>query len=364
VAEQDRSRRTERPTPRRLEKAREQGKAPRSAEVSAVVVLAGFLLFAATFGERWLGQVQETLAGSLAGLHRFEPLFDEPAKLLRSAGWAAGSLLLLPLGALAAAGLAGNLLQGPPPLSWAPLAPSWERLSPASNLKRLFSARAGVEALRVLLKAGLYAAVGYTAAREALRVSSTQAAGAESVLAIVLDLGRTILFRIGLLAAGLAVLDYLFRRYDHLRSLRMTRTEVRDERKELEGDPLVRSRIRSRMMALARSRMMAEVPRATVVVVNPTRYAVALKYRHGETPVPRVVAKGRERLAARIRDIAESHGVPIVCDPPLARSLYRTVPVGAEIPPSLFRAVAEVLAMVLAPRKAASSGHVRGEVRP
>lgn len=363
MAEHDRSRRTERPTPRRLEKAREQGKVPRSAEVSSLAALGGFLVFCEVLGADWLGQLEEMLASSLARVGTRELSSAGLGELFAWTAWTAGSLLVAPLGTLAAAGLAGNLLQGPPPLTLKPLEPSWERLDPVSNLRRTFSARAAVEGLRVLLKATLYAGAGYAAAREALAASAA-AAGAEGTLQVLLALGRTILLRIGALAAGLAILDYLFRRYDHVRSLRMTRTEVRDERKELEGDPLVRSRIRSRMMALARSRMMAEVPRATVVVVNPTRYAVALRYRHGETPVPRVVAKGRELLAARIREIAEAHRVPVVSDPPLARSLYRSVPVGAEIPAALFHAVAEVLALVLAPRRRPPAGPSPQEARP
>lgn len=363
MAERDRSQRTERPTPRRLEKAREQGKVPRSAELSSLAVLAGFFVFCEAFGARWIGDLEGMLASSLVRLGAQELSPGDLGELFRRTAWTSGALLAVPLGTLAAAGLAGSLLQGAPPLTLKPLEPSWERLDPASNLRRVFSARAAVEALRVLLKATLYAAVGYAAARDAL-ASSAAAAGAEGTFRALLALGRTLLLRIGALAAGLAILDYLFRRYDHLRSLRMTRTEVRDERKELEGDPLVRSRMRARMMALARSRMMAEVPRATVVVVNPTRYAVALRYRHGETPVPRVVAKGRELLAVRIREIAEAHRVPVVSDPPIARSLYRSVPVGAEIPAALFHAVAEVLALVLARRGRPSAGPSLREDRP
>jgi flagellar biosynthetic protein FlhB len=154
-----------------------------------------------------------------------------------------------------------------------------------------------------------------------------------------------------ILAACLGVLDYMFRRYDHTRSLRMTKREIRDERKDLEGDPLIRARIRSKQLALARSRMMSDVPKATVVVTNPTHFAVALRYVPGETEVPKVLAKGRERVAARIRELALEHRIPIVSDPPLARALYKSVPVGREIPQALFRAVAEVLALVLNRRK-------------
>jgi flagellar biosynthetic protein FlhB len=173
------------------------------------------------------------------------------------------------------------------------------------------------------------------------------------------SLTAKVLLHATVLAAGLAVLDFLFRRYDHVRELKMTKREVKDEFKETEGDPLVRARIRQKQTALARSRMMADVPRATVVVTNPEHVAVALRYVPGETAAPQLLAKGRARLAERIRAIAKDHRVPIVSDPPLARALYRSVPVGAEIPAAFFRAVAEILALVLS-RK----GRRRGLVSP
>lgn len=347
MATESRSERTEKPTPRRLQKAREKGQVARSAEIPGVLVLAGFLIFCRVAGAGWLERMEGYFAASLAGLAIPDLTSESLLAVFRSTASATGALLLPPLGVLAAAGIAGNVLQGPPPLTLEPLKPNWSRLDPVKNLGRLFSLRSWVEVLKVVAKTALYGAVAFTAARDAILSSSEGAPGAEGTLLALLRLAGTVIYRVTILAAVLAALDWMFRRYDHVRSLMMSKKEIRDEYKEMEGDPLIRSRMRSKQLALARSRMMADVPKATVVVTNPTRFAVALRYEPGEADVPRVLAKGRAKLAERIREIALAHGIPIVSDPPLARALYKSVPLGAEIPVALYRAVAEVLALIL-----------------
>ncbi len=365
MATEDRSQRTEKPTPRRLLKAREKGQVARSAEIPGVLVLAGFLIFCRVAGSGWLDRMRDFLAGSLASLAAPDLTQTGLLAILRSTASATGALLLPPLGVLAAAGIAGNVLQGPPPLTLEPLKPNWSRLDPVKNLGRVFSLRPWVDVLKVVVKTFLYGAVAYTAARDAILSSSEGAPGAEGTLGALLGLGGTVVFRVTILAAVLAVLDWLFRRYDHVRSLMMSKKEIRDEYKELEGDPLMRSRMRSKQLSLARSRMMADVHKATVVVTNPTHFAVALRYEPGESEVPKVLAKGRAKLAERIREIAIANGIPILSDPPLARALYKSVPLGGEIPVALYRAVAEVLALVLhrkgRGRRTASPGE---EARP
>jgi flagellar biosynthetic protein FlhB len=358
VALDDRSQKTEQPTPRRLQKAREKGQVARSSEIPAVFGLLGLLVFAQAFGRDWIAALQELLAHSFGRLALPDLTVSTARSLLDATTWAFGGLLIAPLGLLTAAGVAGHLVQGPPPISAEPLKPSLKRMNPASNLGRIFSLKQLVEVLKVVVKLTLYVTVTVLAAREALLAPEAGAPGAAGTLALLLGMARDVIVRVALLGALLAGLDWLFRRFDHVRSLRMSKNEIREERKETEGDPLVRARIRSRQMALARVRMMAEVPKATVVVTNPTHYAVALRYEPGASDVPTVVAKGRDLIAARIRALAEEHGVPIVSDPPLARALYKSVPLGGEIRPALFRAVAEVLALVMRPRRAA------GGVRP
>ena len=196
-----------------------------------------------------------------------------------------------------------------------PLKPKLSKIDPVKGFKKVFSLGKLSELIRTIIKLVLFTSVAYMA-----------------------------------LAALIAVLDVMFQRWNYVRGLKMTKKEVKDERRETDGDPQVKLKIRQKQLAMARSRMMAEVPEATVVVTNPTHFAVALKFTPGEMEVPKLVAKGRAKLALRIREIATAHGVPIVHNPPLARALYRSVPLGAEIPAALFRAVAEVLALVLRPR--------------
>jgi flagellar biosynthetic protein FlhB len=343
----DRGQRTEKPTPRRLERARSEGNVPRSRELPSALALLGFILFCHVSGGAWLARLESLVAGSLA--HLAQPELDEArlASLASTLALACGALLVVPLGFLGVAGVAGGLVQGPPPLSLHPLRPDLSRVNPLRGLGKAFRLRSWIEMLKVALKMVLFTAVAASAVRDALIEGLPARPGAAGVLAALVAVGGKVMLRVALVGLGVAALDLLFTRFEHRRQLRMTKQEVKDERRETEGDPLVRARQRSKQMALARSRMMADVPKATVVVTNPTEYAVALRYQPGEVEVPRVLAKGRGKIAERIRAISVEHRIPIVEDPPLARALYRSVPVGGFIPAQLFRAVAEVRALVL-----------------
>lgn len=361
MAETPRSQRTEKPTGRRIAKAVEKGQVIRSSEITGVLVLAAFLVFCHALGSSWIEQVKSLIQASFSHVARPDLTSDGVMRLLMTTAWTSGALLAPPLGLMLAAGVAGNLVQGPPPFSFEPLKLNLSRLNPAANIARIFSLKQLVEVLKSLLKLALFFTVALTAARDSLTDLSASSPGPGGVMEMLFHLGGTIIFRVMLLAAFLAVFDYLIVRFDYHRSLRMTKQEVKEEHKEIDINPLVKQRIRSRQIALARSRMMAEVPKATVVVTNPTHFAVALRYVAGGTDVPEVVAKGRNLLAEKIKQIAASHGIPIVEDAPLARSLYRLVPVGGGIPAALYRAVAEVLALVMSSQRRARAAANPGE---
>jgi len=351
MAEQEhKSQRTEQPTARRLEKARKKGQVARTKEIPSVLSLLGFLAFAHFMGRDWLNEVQDLMIASLStpGPPDLNPA--TAVTVVNAAVSSTGSLLLFPLGVLMVAAIAGNLVQGPPALTFEPLKPSWDRLNPVKGIKKIVALKQWVEMLKGVLKMTLFGAVAYSAVIDTLSSSRASSPGIEGVLSQLFMLAGSVILRVSIVAGGLAVFDWLFRIYDHKRGLKMSKREIKDEHKETQGDPVVRSRIRQKQMALARSRMMADVANATVVITNPTHYAVALQYAPGEFDAPRVLAKGRAKLAARIREAAQKHGVQIVSDPPLARALYKAAPVGALIPPALFRAVAEVLALVMAGR--------------
>src|SRR5262249_30271795 len=229
--------------------------------------------------------------------------------------------------------------------SWEAVAPQWNRVNPAAGLGRLLSGASLVETLKTLLKLVGLAGIAYLTLQAEWPKLFHPGQG-EAMLVTIAATVRVLWLRVGLASLAVAALDYGYKWWRHQQDLRMTREEVREETKELEGNPLLRARIRALHRAQATRRMMVEVQRADVVLRNPVHVAVALRYDGGPMRAPRVVAKGARLMAQRIVDVAVRHGVPVIENPPLARSLYRMVAIGREIPGELFTVVAEVLAHV------------------
>jgi flagellar biosynthetic protein FlhB len=260
------------------------------------------------------------------------------------------------LGLVVLGAVLSNVAQVGFSLSMRPLTPKLSRLDPLQGWKRLLTARSAVELGKGLVKVTLVAVCAWRYLTShwdslfALVVLPPEAIGPR-----VGDLAHGLALRIVSLLTLLAAFDYAFQRWQLERSLRMTRQEIKEEVQEAEGRPEVRSRIRAQQRQLSRRRMMADVVQSSVVITNPTHYAIALSYRLGESAgAPKVVAKGRDRIARKIREVAAQHGVPCVENAPLARSLYQAVEIGQEIPPALYRAVAEVLALLWRTRSPAS----------
>jgi len=336
--------RTEQPTPRRLEEAREEGRIPRSLDLSAAIVLLGGLLLLKLLGGHML-------AALLNGIHAVDDgttisAAELPAWIRRVSRAAAEALapLLLLLVILAAC---GTIAQSGLPTSLKALALNLNRLNPVVGLKRLWSADSAVRLAMGLLKMAFVAAIAYLAIagdiRAVLQLGNLAPAEILPTAGGLIYRGA---LRMGLALLVLGLLDYLYQRWSWWRGLKMTRQEIRDELKRMEGDPHIRTRRRQMQLRLAMQRIGLDVPKSDVVVTNPTEYAVALKYDEATMNAPKVVAKGQDLLALRIRQIAQQHGIPIVQRPPLARALYYVVEVGQEIPPAFYRAVAEVLAYV------------------
>jgi flagellar biosynthetic protein FlhB len=248
--------------------------------------------------------------------------------------------------------LLGALVQHKPVFSAEKLKPNLEKISLSKGMKRLFSAPSWVELLKTVLK---FLIVGGVVAAILLPKSSLlvemPSRGVETILPTIYVLTLKLLGGVLAVMAVLAGADYLFQVQQHRKRLRMTKQELKDEFKQTDGDPMVKARLRQIRAERSRKRMMAAVPEADVVVTNPTHYAVAMKYDHGKMEAPKVVAKGVDHLAARIRAVAEEHKVPIVENPPLARALYATVEVDQEIPPEHYRAVAEVISFIMKLRR-------------
>jgi len=227
-----------------------------------------------------------------------------------------------------------------------PITPSLDKLNPLNGLKRMFSARSLVQLVMGLAKMTVLTAVAYWTLKSRLgRLAGASLLPYEAMAQITIDF----LFTLGIRLTTcllLAIIDWIYQRLKHEKELRMTKQEVREELKRMDGDPHVKRRRREVQMQLALQRIRSAVPKADVVVTNPTSFAVAIQYDARTMSAPKVTAKGADLLAQRIRELAILHGVPIVERPPLARALYRSVEIGQEIPAAFYRAVAEVLAYV------------------
>jgi len=335
---------TEAPTPKRKREARRDGTLARSGEiVTWAQMLAAGILIPLT-----VGQGAKTMAGVMnqVGIEVARPDATTAISLLGSALWR-GILAIAPLAlGMMAIGVVGNFAQTGLALSGKALKPKFDRISPKKGIKRLLSPHSAWEAGKAALKLLVLTAVAWpgiahlgTALAGGGQLSSTQ------VLTLVASSTMALVRSTALAGLALAAVDYGFQRRRVRKQIMMTKQEVKEEYKQSEGDPMTRSRIRQRQVEMSRNRMMAAVATASVVVVNPTHIAVALEYR-AERGAPRVVAKGQGHIAARIRAEAEKHGVPIVRDVPLARTLHSACKLGQAIPADLYQAVARLLAFV------------------
>jgi len=338
---------TEAPTPHRIEKAREEGDIPRSRELTSVLVLVvGVSII-------WIGgeSIGRRLAALLASGLRFDHgIVNDPnlvlgqiILLLKEAMFA-----LLPLIAgVVIIALFSPILLGGLVFSGKSIQFKFSKLNPLTGIARLFSAQVGAELVKAVLKSLL---MGSTAGAylwhkwpEIMRLISESPITAMSN---ALNIAGMCALMVVISIIPMVGFDVIWQLYSHFKKLRMSRQDIRDEYKESEGDPHVKGRLRQMQRAAARSRMMADVPKADVIVNNPTHYSVALQYDENKMSAPKVVAKGAGLVALRIREIGEENRIPMLEAPPLARALYRHAEIGQQIPGQLYAAVAEVLAWV------------------
>ena len=338
---------TEAATPRRRQELRRKGNVARSAEVSAVAGLLVGLLFLRSFGPDMFRQLADLMQFSFQHLAQSDltvaTVHGKGLALLLSLVTMISPLLL----GLMVVGIAVNAAQVGFLFTSHALVPDPSRLNPVSGLSRMFSQRSLMDLLKALLKVGLSGYFGYSMVRDRYEAvlatpgmdlrQSTQA-----LTGIAADLGLSM----AIVLLGLALLDYGYQRWQHEQSIKMTREEVREELKQTEASPQLKARIRQRQRAIAMRRMMQAVPKADVVITNPTHLAVALQYTAGSMRAPRVVAKGERLMAERIKAVARENGVPVIENKPLAQALFRSVEIGQEISPDLYQAVAEVLAFI------------------
>ncbi|MDD3029104.1 MAG: flagellar biosynthesis protein FlhB [Alphaproteobacteria bacterium] len=345
--EQDQDQKTEEATPKRLEEAREHGQVPISREVAMWVSLVGVLLVMAMVLPGMIRDFADFLRHFIESSHEFSINDKNAQALFAQVMGHAAKISGLTFLVLITFIILGFMVQTGFFFSWDLLIPNFGRIMPSRGLKRLFSVTSLVELGKGLAK---LAVLGYLAfiviapiAEESINYAGLPI---QLVLAFVQKNIVHLMEVILMVFFVIAVADLAYSRFHYFKGLRMTKTEVKEEYKQQEGDPMIKARLRQLRVEKARKRMMAQVPKADVVITNPSHYAVALRYDSVKMAAPVVVAKGINLIALRIREIAEESHVPLVSNPPLARALYNNVEISQQIPTQLYRAVAEVISYV------------------
>ncbi|CAG9296173.1 flagellar biosynthesis protein FlhB [Celerinatantimonas diazotrophica] len=346
MAESDQER-TEQPTEKRLSEAREKGQIARSKELATALVLIGSAVALMLVGGELATAIALVMKTSFS-LDRAE-VFD-PHLMLHGIG----SMLLILVKPMAwimviilIAGLIGNTLLGGVAFSWQAAAPKFNRLSPLSGFKRMFGIQAVVELAKGIAKVLVIAlAVWWIFKAKFGTMMNLSMQTLPGSIDNALHLLQWLFFLMTLSLLLIAAIDVPFQRWNHVKQLKMTKQEIKDEHKNTEGNPEIKGRIRRLQMEMTNRRMMADVPQADVVITNPTHYSVALKYDSEQAGAPIVVAKGADVIAFKIREIAQHYEIPVLESPAVTRSLYHTTKVGAQIPDGLFVAVAQILAYV------------------
>jgi flagellar biosynthetic protein FlhB len=337
---------------KKLEQSREKGELPKSQELGTFVLFSTFLIFFGMTRTAWFSGLGEMMAGMLRFNDHMDVTIDNVHELLMAPVFK--TLLLvgpLFLVMLVIAPLA-TLIQTGFNLASKKFEPDWSKLNPISGIQRIVSMRQWIEGGKSTLKIVLFVLISYSAINAAIpKLAEANQTDLQGQIHVMLDLCFTIGIRIAVAMAILAVGDFAYQFFQFKKKLKMTHQEMKDENKEREGDPMIKQRQRSIAMQRARQRMMTEVPKADVIVTNPTHFAVALRYDKEKAPAPFVCAKGTEHMAFRIREIAKKHGIPIIENKPLARGLYKHCKVGQMVPNEFYKTVAEVLAFVFFLRK-------------
>jgi len=349
--DQDKSQRTEDPTQKRLDDALKRGDVVKSQEVSTWFIIAGGTLVLTAFSGTMSAGLTTTLRGLIANSYQ---LRVDGHGLIWLSGKLGGELLAtlaIPFVLLTLAAVGGNIIQHR--LLWTTdtLQPKFNRISPLAGIKRLFSAQALANFVKGLLKLAVVGTVlTILLWPERYRAEGLTWTDPAAILPVTRDLSLKLLGAVVAMLAIVAAVDYLFQYRQWYERQKMTLRELKDEFKESEGDPAIKGKLKQTRQTRMRKRMMAAVPKATVIITNPTHYSVALQYERG-MDAPVCVAKGVDAVALKIREIAREHSVPIVENPPLARALHATVDVDEAISPEHYKAVAEVISFVMRLRR-------------
>lgn len=339
---------TEEPTPRKLEQAREKGDIVNTPEVGAALSLIAATAIVAFMS----GPIVTQMAHGFIGFLSMPDQISSDPGSLKAVMFSIIIKLMAIFGmtalALASAGIAARYVQAPPTFSGEKLTPKLDKLNPIEGFKRVFGKAAFASFVKSLAKLVIVGAVLVWVLwphREELQTISLMDPAA--ILPFIKDRVVDMLIAMASAAALLAAVDYIFTRQSYMERMKMSRREIKEEMRQQDGDPMVKAKLRQIRIQRSRQRMMQNVPQASVIITNPTHYAVALKYEPGETPAPICLALGVDAVAARIREVAQEHDIPIVEDPPLARALFATADIDQPIPKEHYEAVAKVIGFVM-----------------
>ena len=344
----DDSQKTEEPSQKKLDEARQKGQVAVSRELNHWFMILGGTLFVAMLAP-----------GALTGIYKVSLRFiAEPHDIVTDGGGLTGIFMSIylhvglamfaPFGLLIVLALASGFTQNGMLFSAESVKPKLDKISPLAGIKRMFGMKSVVEFVKGIAKIAIVGAVGMMVVwPEFDLVDQLPSYSMPDLLQFTGRVSVKLMIAVLAIVTLIAAVDVFYQRFSHIKQMRMTKQEVRDEHKQSDGDPMIKSRLRQLRMERARKRMMAAVPKATVIVTNPTHYSIALKYEHGSMDAPILVAKGVDAVAFRIREVAKANDIPIVENPPLARALFAAVEIDRPIPAEHYKAVAEIIGYVM-----------------
>lgn len=334
-------------TPKKREDARKKGQVAKSAELSGAVVLLSALLTLTMFGGYMKEKFMKLFMDVFQNRMMMEVTPENISGMFNQYGVQILILLAPLLGIAFVLALVANIAQVGFMANGQGLTPKFSKIDPIKGFKNIFSMRSFVEFLKSILKLLLIAYLVYSTLWGQIRnFASLSHVSAEGAYRFASKLTMSLSIKIAATLFILAIFDYIYQKYEYEKSIKMSKQDIKDEYKKMEGDPLIKGKIRERQRRMAMQRMMQEVPKADVIITNPTHFAVALKYDGSKMEAPQIIAKGQDYVALRIRELAKEHGIVTMENKPLARALFQRTEIGDVVPADLFQAVAEVLAYV------------------
>ena len=343
----DKESKTEEATPKRIRDAKKKGQVPKSGDLSPAISMLIFTISAGALGKFLLTNGIDFLKNSLTV--DFNMVLNKGnVRNIFITNVMHFGYILLPYALIAmVVGVVASLIQTGFILTTEPLKPDFKRINPIQGFKNIFSMKVLFNLAKNVLKLILVFYLAYNNLKDSMnQVFNSGNIGTEKLFYFMLEFVKDLVFNIAIIMLGIAIIDYVFQRRDFMKNLRMSKQDIKDEYKEMEGNPQIKSARQQKQRQLAMSRMMSSVPTSTVIVTNPTHIAVALRYDTDKDKAPLVIAKGADLVANRIKDIARENNVPIMENVELARAMYKKVEVGEYVPVELYKAVAEILALV------------------